>query len=72
MLDAILPAIEAFRNNNDVVAAARQGANATATIGQTSFGRASYVPDEHLVDNDVNHTFCWLLFFIDFGNNCVV
>ena len=38
MLDSIIPAVEAMKNDKDVVKAAREGANSTKYIDNTDFG----------------------------------
>ncbi|NHO31231.1 dihydroxyacetone kinase subunit DhaK [Acetobacter fallax] len=51
MLDALIPAVAALdaeKDWNTVVAAARKGADATAKMQKAAAGRASYVPSAHL------------------------
>lgn len=50
MIDALEPALHALPNGLENAAkAAREGANATASIGRAKAGRASYVPEENLL-----------------------
>ena len=53
MIDALEPALHALPNGFDAAAkAAREGAAATAAMGQAKAGRASYVPEENLIGHN--------------------
>jgi triose/dihydroxyacetone kinase / FAD-AMP lyase (cyclizing) len=52
MLDALLPALAQLGAGAGIAAAASaaaEGAAATANVGETSAGRAAYVPSSHLL-----------------------
>ncbi len=53
MIDALEPALTALGQGiGAAAAAARKGADATASIGQAKAGRASYVPEENLIGHN--------------------
>lgn len=53
MIDALDPALTALSDGiAAAAAAARSGANATASIGRAKAGRASYVPEENLIGHN--------------------
>ncbi len=53
MIDALEPALHMLpKGMHDAAAAARVGADATATIGRAKAGRASYVPEENLLGHN--------------------
>ncbi|MEO0767333.1 MAG: dihydroxyacetone kinase subunit DhaK [Pseudomonadota bacterium] len=53
MIDALAPALEALPDGiAAAAAAARAGADGTATMGQAKAGRASYVPEENLLGHN--------------------
>lgn len=53
MIDALQPALDALGSGVDkAAAAAREGANATATISKAKAGRAAYVPEENLMGHN--------------------
>ncbi|KIN63504.1 Dihydroxyacetone kinase protein [Sulfitobacter noctilucicola] len=53
MIDALEPALQALPDGiAAAAAAARSGADATASIGQAKAGRASYVPEENLIGHN--------------------
>ncbi|KAJ1684774.1 hypothetical protein LUZ63_020045 [Rhynchospora breviuscula] len=51
LLDALVPAVEALRDGGDAVAAAEDGAAATAAMTSARAGRSAYVAEEHLADH---------------------
>jgi len=53
MIDALMPALEAFSEGRNAAAkAARAGADATASITHARAGRASYLPEESLAGHN--------------------
>jgi dihydroxyacetone kinase len=53
MIDALTPALAALPDGiSAAAAAARMGADATASMGQAKAGRASYVPEENLLGHN--------------------
>jgi dihydroxyacetone kinase len=53
MIDALTPALAALPDGiSAAAAAARTGADATASMGQAKAGRASYVPEENLLGHN--------------------
>lgn len=53
MIDALEPALHALPDGIiNAAKAAREGANATASIGRAKAGRASYVPEENLIGHN--------------------
>ena len=53
MIDALDPALTALPKGIDAAArAAREGADATARMGRAKAGRASYVPEDHLIGHN--------------------
>ena len=53
MIDALEPALRALPDGIAKAAhAAREGADATASIGRAKAGRASYVPEENLIGHN--------------------
>ncbi len=53
MIDALQPALEALPGGLEkAAAAARKGADNTATIGRAKAGRAAYVPEDNLIGNN--------------------
>ncbi|MBW4706856.1 dihydroxyacetone kinase subunit DhaK [Roseobacter sp. YSTF-M11] len=53
MIDALQPALEALPQGMDAAAAAaRTGADGTASMGRAKAGRASYVPEENLIGHN--------------------
>ncbi len=53
MIDALEPALQALPDGiANAAHAAREGANATASMGRAKAGRASYVPEENLIGHN--------------------